>query len=71
VLADLRRRFFPNKVLAGATDDQPALLAPLLAGKTALGGEPTLFACEAFACQVPVKGAEAIATKLDELTRSN
>jgi uncharacterized protein len=69
VLADLRRRFFPNKVLAAPMPDTPSLLEPLLAGKAPLGGEPTLFACEGFACQVPAKGAEAIAAKLDELTR--
>ena len=32
-------------------DESPALLQNLLAGKTAAGGEPTLYVCEGFTCQ--------------------
>ena len=70
VLADLRRRFLPNKVLAGASDDSPpALLKDLLAGKKPIGGEPTLYVCEGFSCQAPAKGAAAIASAIDGLSQ--
>jgi uncharacterized protein YyaL (SSP411 family) len=69
-LADVRRRFLPNKVLAGAASEAaqtPALLKDLLAGKTADGNQPTLYLCEGFTCQAPAAGAAAIAAALDKL----
>ena len=70
-LAGLRRQFFPNRVLASANpgESPPELLAPLLAGKSADGNEPTLFVCEGFTCQAPVVGAAAITAKLAALPR--
>ena len=69
VLADLRRRFLPNKVLAFAAKDAkpPAVLADLLQGKSMLGDAPTLFVCEGFTCQAPARGDEEISHTLDEL----
>jgi uncharacterized protein YyaL (SSP411 family) len=64
ITADVRRRYFPNKVLAAATPQAPAMLEPLLAGKTAAGAEPTLYICEGFACQAPARGELEIAAKL-------
>jgi uncharacterized protein YyaL (SSP411 family) len=67
-LADLQRRFLPNKVLAspqGASAAGP--LAALLAGKHAHDGQPTLYVCEGFTCQAPTAGVEAILAKLGEL----
>jgi uncharacterized protein len=70
VLADLRRRFLPHKVLAlaGAGDTKPQAAADLLEGKSPLGGAPTLYICEGFTCQAPAQGREEIAHALDELT---
>jgi len=72
-LADIRRRFLPNKVLAAALVEEeggaPALLNALLAGKAAANGEPVLYVCEGFVCQEPAQGTAAIAAKLDTLTR--
>jgi len=69
VLADLRRRFLPNKVLAFAAEGAKpsAALADLLQGKSRLGGAPTLYVCEGFTCQAPAQGDEEIAHTLDEL----
>ena len=69
ILADLRRRFLPNKVMAfAARGDQPsAPLAELLQGKSMLGGGPTLYVCEGFTCQAPAQGDEEISHALDEL----
>jgi uncharacterized protein YyaL (SSP411 family) len=69
VLAELRHRYWPNKLLAlrpssaagsaiGATSPEDPL-ASLFAGKQATGPEPTVFVCENFACQAPVAGKEA------------
>ncbi len=69
ILADLRGRFLPNKVLAFATEGSqpPASLSDLLRGKTMLGGVPTLYVCEGFTCQAPAQGSEEILHTLDEL----
>ena len=53
-LAEVRRQFLPNKVLAGADGKGDArILEPLLSGKPSAGDEPTLYLCEGFACQAP------------------
>jgi len=61
----------PNKVLAGvvgpAGEKPSALLRDLLAGKAAVGGEPTLYVCEGFTCQAPAVGRAAISAALDGL----
>lgn len=69
ILADLRRRFLPNKVLAFAAEGAKpsAALADLLQGKSMSGNTPTLFVCEGFTCQAPAQGEEEITHTLDEL----
>ena len=69
ILADLRRRFLPNKVLAfaAAGHQASAALNDLLQGKTMLGDQPTLFVCEGFTCQAPAQGEVEIAETLDGL----
>lgn len=72
VLADLRRRYLPNKVLvlagnSGEGNEPPAALSDLLVGKSMQGSAPTLFVCEGHTCQAPALGAEEIAHVLDEL----
>jgi uncharacterized protein YyaL (SSP411 family) len=68
LLADLRRRYLPNKVLAAASAGEapPALLVPLLEGR-ASGEEPTLYVCEGFTCQAPAVGIDAINARLASL----
>ena len=72
VLADLRSRFLPNKVLALAGDSSqgsqpPEELADLLIGKSMQGGVPTLFVCEGHTCQAPAQGEDEIIHALEEL----
>ena len=70
-LADLRRRFIPNRVVAlRESAEQPATVSdnvaphrsaaldPLFAGKTAAEPTPAVFVCENFACQAPVHGRD-------------
>lgn len=77
VLANLRGRFLPNKVVAMRRPDKAATqlsqstaLDPLFAGKQVSGKATTLFVCENFACQAPVSGQAEIVAKLDELASS-
>ena len=68
LLAEVRSRFLPNTVLAGAASDQAAseaaLAVPLLAGRIQVRGRPTAYVCENFACQLPVTEARALAQQL-------
>lgn len=67
-LAEVRRQFLPNKVLAGGSAAGGSkLLEPLLAGKASAGNEPTLYLCEGFTCQAPANGGAAITKQLAEL----
>jgi uncharacterized protein YyaL (SSP411 family) len=65
ILADLRRRFWPTKVVAKrpGKNHSPSLDG-LFAGKDSRGGEPTLYICERFACQAPIVGKGAVETAL-------
>ncbi len=61
-IAAVRSGFNPLRVIAfhdPATGVPPAELAPLFAGKEAVGSV-TVYACENFACQTPRVGVEAI-----------
>jgi uncharacterized protein len=48
--------FDPNTVVAFG----PSEAVPLLAGKPRLGGKPTVYVCERFACRAPVTEATAL-----------
>jgi uncharacterized protein YyaL (SSP411 family) len=48
--------FDPNAVVAFGPSDE----VPLLAGKDLVDGRPTVYVCEAFACQAPVTEARAL-----------
>jgi uncharacterized protein len=67
LLADLHRRYWPNKVVALRSD--PAVgsphLAALFAGKQRSTAEPSVYLCQDFACQAPVVGPEAAAALFD------
>lgn len=73
VLANLRHRYLPNKVVAlrrpGAVEE-PSPLAALWEGKTLEGPGPGVFICEHFACRAPVYGRDAAIAAWDELTAS-
>jgi len=72
VLADLRRRFIANYVLAlnpGGDDeaDLPPALAPLLQDKTPGAENLSAYVCHDFTCLEPARGHEAILKAWDEL----
>jgi len=54
-------RFIPNKVLAGAP---PGIDSPMLEGKSAIGGKPTAYVCEHYACLAPTTDPEVLAKSL-------
>jgi uncharacterized protein YyaL (SSP411 family) len=68
----LRNRFIPNKVVAlrnPASDaaGHSVAIDALFAGKSAGTSQPALFICEDFACEAPVFGREAVASKIASL----
>jgi hypothetical protein len=70
LLAELHRRFLPNKVLlrrlAGTNDDAlSSSIGMLLRGKTSLDGAPTVYLCERGTCQAPVIGVKGLRAALD------
>jgi uncharacterized protein YyaL (SSP411 family) len=63
LLAELFRRYLPNRVVAGGAEGTGADL-PLLAGKRAWG-RPTAYVCEQYACQAPTTEPAALGGQLD------
>jgi uncharacterized protein YyaL (SSP411 family) len=63
VLAELRQRYFPNRVVALRKEGSDGkAIDPLFQGREPKSPSPTVYLCENFACQAPVSGAdEAIA----------
>ena len=66
LLADLHRRYWPNKVIALRADPAAGSphLAALFSGKERSAAGPTTYLCQGFACQAPAVGAEAARTLL-------
>ncbi len=61
ILADLRRRFWPNKVVAHRpAANHSSHLEGLFAGKEMPASEPTVYFCENFTCGQPLIGQQAI-----------
>ena len=66
MIAEVRSRYLPNLVLAGARCDvSNDEKSPLLRGKKMLNGKPTAFVCEDYVCKVPVNSASELADQLD------
>lgn len=59
-------RYLPNKVVAGmASEDDPmAEELGLLEGRVLIGGQPTAYVCQNYACQMPVTDPEALLEQL-------
>jgi uncharacterized protein YyaL (SSP411 family) len=68
VLRAIHGSFRPNKVVALRRPEKVGHedLIPLLAGKTAVGGQVTTYVCKDFACQAPLVGAEAVESALGQ-----
>ncbi len=66
LLEAVHSRYIPNKVVAGmATEDDPiADELALLEGRGLVGGLPTAYVCQNYACQLPVTDPEALLEQL-------
>jgi hypothetical protein len=66
LLAEVRRRYLPNSVLALAApgDTAAAELIPLLAERGAIDGRAAAYVCRDFVCSLPVTEPEALAAQL-------
>ena len=58
-------RFLPNKVVVGSTTGDTDSRLPLLQDRGMIGGRPTAYVCQNYACQLPVTDREALAAQLD------
>jgi uncharacterized protein len=65
LLAVVRERFLPNRLLAVAPGADDGLAMPLLADRPALDGRATAYLCEGFVCQAPTTDPEELARQLD------
>lgn len=63
LLAEVRKRFLPNTVLALKKPDEESML-PLLAGRTLVDGKATAYVCENYACKLPVTNAKELGKRL-------
>lgn len=64
VLTEIHRRFLPNMVVA-IPDDSIDELQSLTQGKVSIGGKPTVYICQNFACQRPITELDSLKTALD------
>jgi uncharacterized protein YyaL (SSP411 family) len=64
LLAEVFRRYLPNRVLTGGVEGSGGDL-PLLAGKRARAGRPTAYVCERYACQAPTTEPAELGGQLD------
>ncbi len=72
MLAEVNARFLPRTVvIQRPLGDAAALvaLAPYLEGQIAIGGKPTAYLCEAYACKKPVHTAGELAALLDVVAK--
>jgi hypothetical protein len=65
LLAVVRERYLPNKVLAGAGGPVTDAASPLLEHRDLVGGRPAAYVCERYVCQQPVTEPDALAQQLD------
>jgi uncharacterized protein YyaL (SSP411 family) len=58
--------YLPNRVIAVSTEDHEhaARIIPLFEGRTATGGAPTAYVCEAYTCQNPVQNGPELIEQL-------
>ena len=66
LLAAAHRDFLPNKVVAGAESEEEGEGSgiPLLEMRGMIGGRPTAYVCENYACMMPVNEPEAMLEQL-------
>jgi len=64
LLREVFDRYLPTRVVAGAPEAEAKGL-PLLEGKRAIGGRPTAYVCERYACQAPTSDQAELGRQLD------
>ena len=66
LLREVFGRYLPNRVVAGATDGDDKAVAglPLLEGRRALDGRPTVFVCRNYACELPATDTATLERQL-------
>jgi len=64
LLARIRAVYVPNRTLLVLDPDDPAPRPALLAGKTALGGQPTVYVCQRMTCSAPATRWDDVAPLL-------
>jgi uncharacterized protein YyaL (SSP411 family) len=64
LLAEVFRRYLPNRVVTGGVEGSGGDL-PLLAGREARAGRPTAYVCERYACQAPVTEPAEVGGQLE------
>jgi uncharacterized protein len=71
-IAAVQKSFLPRSVVAYRSGSKPAVnqtaaLDPLFVGRMDADHQPRLYICQNFACQAPVRGAEAIKASITTL----
>ncbi|MBZ5641008.1 MAG: thioredoxin domain-containing protein [Acidobacteriia bacterium] len=66
LLAAIRGRYLPNRVVALCRPGESAAGLPLLEGRTEVGGAPTAYVCQDRACGPPCTEPEALARQLGD-----
>jgi uncharacterized protein YyaL (SSP411 family) len=61
LVAEARRRYLPNAVLAVGGEDE----VPLLTGRSRIEGRAAAYVCRNFACNLPVTSAEELGRQLE------
>jgi uncharacterized protein YyaL (SSP411 family) len=66
LVAETRRGYRPNQVLAVAADSATSAI-PLLDERVAIDGQPTAYVCRGFVCRLPVTSVDALRAELDSI----
>jgi uncharacterized protein YyaL (SSP411 family) len=65
LLARIRRTYLPNRTLMVLDPRDPAPRPPLLEGKRAVGGQPTVYVCQHMTCSAPATTWETVVPLLE------
>ncbi len=65
----LGKMYVPHKVMAFADGAEAEGLVPMLANRSAIGGEATVYVCRNYVCQLPVTTVDAMAVQLTARAR--
>ena len=66
LVAEIHRRFIPNKVLMVLSNDEGEVeeVSPLAEGKKALEGKATAYICQNYTCKEPITDPEELKSAL-------